>query len=460
MKNRNIIFLTAIILVITGCKKFVDPDPPINQISSALVFSSEQTAKAAITGMYARFLNSNPDMFDGYLSIYSGLSADDLARTSANTNEDQYYNNALLSTNTTISSTWTRLYQYIYQANACIEGLAASTALSDSLKRQYTGEAKFLRAFEHFYLVNLFGNAPLITSTDYSLNQHIGRTKKTDVETQIINDLKDAVSLLSTSYPVTERIRVNKWAASALLARVYLYQKDYVNAEAQATAVINSGMYGLVTNLNNVFLSTSNEAIWMIRPTDAGTRATAEGSISIPATTASTKPTYILTSSLLSSFELNDQRKTSWTANKVVSAVTYTYPFKFKIKTKTAGAQATEYIMPLRLSEQYLIRAEARAQQNNISGAQADLNLVRNRAGLLPTTASTQAALLSAIIQENRVEFFAEWGHRWLDLKRLGLADAVLGTLKGSNWQSTDVLYPIPNSQILANSTLSQNPGY
>lgn len=84
-----------------------------------------------------------------------------------------------------------------------------------------------------------------------------------------------------------------------------------------------------------------------------------------------------------------------------------------------------------------------------------------NRAGLSNTIASDKASLLQAIEQENRVEFFAEWGHRWSDLKRTGRADAVLGPLKGTNWQLTDVLYPLPLREITLNPNLKpQNSGY
>jgi hypothetical protein len=122
----------------------------------------------------------------------------------------------------------------------------------------------------------------------------------------------------------------------------------------------------------------------------------------------------------------------------------------------------------LRLSEQYLIRAEARTQLGQYTDAAADLNVVRTRAGLLNTTATDKATLTAAIEKECRTEFFCEWGHRWLDLKRwpginnasLTRADEVLSVVKGAQWQSTDAFYPIPQTARNVNSTLTQNPGY
>ncbi len=112
----------------------------------------------------------------------------------------------------------------------------------------------------------------------------------------------------------------------------------------------------------------------------------------------------------------------------------------------------------------YLVRAEARAQQNKLAESIADVDAIRGRAGL-PLIQNTnpgigQSGLLNAIAQERRIELFAEWGHRWLDLKRTDKTDIVLGPLKGSNWQPTDVLYPIPASEITNDIYLIQNPGY
>src|SRR5690606_25016061 len=97
---------------------------------------------------------------------------------------------------------------------------------------------------------------------------------------------------------------------------------------------------------------------------------------------------------------------------------------------------------------------------NNLAESLLDLNEVRTRAGLQNSTASNLEELLMAISQERRVEFFAEWGHRWFDLKRTNLANDALANLKAPNWQSTDILYPIPHSQLLLNPNLTQNEGY
>jgi hypothetical protein len=225
--------------------------------------------------------------------------------------------------------------------------------------------------------------------------------------------------------------------------------------------VINSGAYQLSV-LYSVFLPNSTEAILQFIPPLNSPLNTAEGFAFVPLSPTQV-PGFILTDDLLNAFELNDARKTAWTKTSTVNGQNYTYPYKYKVALGVPGASKSEYNMVLRLAETYLIRAEARAQQDKIRGpgsAAADVDIIRSRAGLPATTANAKQDMLDAIEKERRLELFTEWGHRWLDLKRSGKANAVLSLLKGSNWQPTDILYPIPQSEILTNPSLTQNPGY
>ena len=155
-------------------------------------------------------------------------------------------------------------------------------------------------------------------------------------------------------------------------------------------------------------------------------------------------------------FESGDQRRDQWIGEVNDGSQTYYFPFKYKIQF---AFTPEEYVVGLRLAEQYLIRAEARAKQGDLIGAQSDLNVIRGRAGLPNSTANNQASLLLAIEQERKVELFTEWGHRWMDLKRTQRIDEILSTLK-SNWQVTSALYPIPELDITNNPNITQNPGY
>lgn len=446
----------VVIVIFSSCKKFVEVANPINQVVSSEVFSNDATATASVVGLYSQMMQTNLYLVNGGVSVYPGLSADEIYNTSTNASLDPFTQNVIPSNSNIIQTNlWRYGYNYIYQANACIEGLNSSTGVSAPLKQQLIGEMKFARAFCYFYLVNLFGDVPLETTTNYQTNENLPRTPTVTVYKQIVADLTDAQNLLMAAYPTSGPVRPNLWAATALLARVYLYQQDWKDAETQATNIINSGQYSLVSNLNNVFLANSPEAIWQLMPV-LGTFNTAEGATFIPSST-SVKPTYALNQYLLNAFETGDQRKGAWLKSNTVSGTPYYYPYKYKVGSSSSK---TEYNTILRLAEQYLIRAEARAEQNNIAGAVSDVNVIRQRAVLsqLPTNLS-QSACLSAIAQENRIEFFTECGHRWFDLKRTGQINTVLSAEK-TGWSANAALYPLPSNDINLNPLLIQNPGY
>ena len=271
------------------------------------------------------------------------------------------------------------------------------------------------------------------------------RLRKLQVYNQIIADLKDAQSKLSTGFvdalgnASTERTRPNQGAATALLARAYLYTKQWVDAEAQATTLINnSSMYSLDDSLSDVFLANSTETIWQIQPTQVGVN-TQDAPMYVLKSTPGPGKGAAMSSYLYNTFESGDYRFRNWVGAFTASnGAIYHYPYKYKIWQR--NQPVTEYIMVLRLAEQYLIRAEARAQQGNIQGAQTDLNTIRIRAGLDSTTANDQPSLLTAILHERQVELFTEWGNRWFDLQRTGNLNSVLGSpgnvcqAKGGTW--------------------------
>jgi hypothetical protein len=174
----------------------------------------------------------------------------------------------------------------------------------------------------------------------------------------------------------------------------------------------------------------------------------------------STPQTVAMSSTLFNAFEPDDLRKSSWTNTYTEGSDTWSYPFKYKIRTlPEATSPKTEYQVILRVGELYLVRAEARANLDNLTSSAEDLNAIRSRAGLPPIMVIDRANLLLGIEQERRVELFSENGHRWLDLKRTGRLDAVLGAGK-PNWQPTDALFPIPQTERNRNNNLTQNPGY
>ena len=245
-------------------------------------------------------------------------------------------------------------------------------------------------------------------------------------------------------------LRANKETAWALKARYYLYQQDWANAEAYASRVIaDNTNYQLLTPFNSWFqpssavatkesvfelehsvtYTNSNRSSWQ-PPANGGTRQWAPSDAIVtllndPAVGGARNAFIAQTSTGL------------WFGN-----LFYRSP-------------ATDPSYVIRIAEVYLIRAEARAEQNELPGALADLNAIRNRAGVANSAATTQSDILLAIENENRVEFPQE-PHRWFDLVRTGRAQAVLGITDPNK-----LVFPIPLNEIqLSNGSLTQNTGY
>jgi hypothetical protein len=452
-----------------SCTKFVQVPPPPNLLSSSLVFSDSTDANSATLGLYVLMAGSPSgefQIFNGDLDVFCGLSSDELISNTGIPDEGAAYMNALFSQNNTILGFWQNTYQIIYQANDIINSLPSSTGVSNTAKSQFIGEALFVRSFCYFNLINLFGEVPLVTTTNYRTNAVLPKKAISQVMNQIIADLNEAQNLLSISYPGTSgKVRANKYTAIALLSKAYLYNQNWDSAYYFANQVITSGVYSLETDLNNVFLTGSNEAIFQM-PSNLQGLETTEGYNFVP-TSNSIIPNYTINSPLLSAFETGDQRRVNWIDSNQANSLQYYFPYKYKLGYDGNYPPSEEYMI-FRLGEQYLIRAESETMGagGGTGSAISDINIIRQRAGLGGILASGQQQIMSAIVHERQVEMFCEWGNRWFDLKRCNLVDSVMGgvngvcTLKGGTWSNYDTLYPVPNYEIQTNPFLTQNQGY
>jgi starch-binding outer membrane protein, SusD/RagB family len=461
----HFIFQGFSILLCLGCNKLVQIPNPISSITADQTFSSDATATAAVLGIYSYMSTPNNPSFSNFLTtFYLGESADELRdATAGNEMYDHFLSNSLNALNDGSSASgafWQPAYYDIYCANAVVSGVQSSSGVSSATRQQLTGEAKFIRAFCYFYLTNLYGDIPLVLTTDFNQTVLLAKTPQAKIYQQIISDLQDAKSLLISDFSLTngQPIRANKWAATALLARVYLFQRNWAGADSAATAVINSGQFSLLDSLNEVFLANSKESILQLQTLNAYPYATQEGYFF-----SAQNFNCWLTSQLMSAFEPNDQRRVYWVDSANYGDVYY-FPNKYQSSTATSATIAENYTL-LRLGEQYLIRAEAEANGagSGASAAIQDLDTIRDRAGLPNLSATTAGdSLTAAIQQEWRIEFFAEWGHRWLDLKRWGSAIQVLDTIpyKMGRIDPTQLLYPISILELQTDPNLVQNPGY
>ncbi|PWA09986.1 RagB/SusD family nutrient uptake outer membrane protein [Flavobacterium laiguense] len=445
-------------LCMTSCDSFVEVDLPKSQLTNVAVFDNYATADAALTDIYAKIRDQGllTGMTSGLSNQLANYTDELICYGSPGDPALPFYLNTLLPANTSITDYWNISYNQIYAANAVIEGVEESDKLTVEEKDQLKGEALFIRALIHFYLTNLYGDLPYITATDYQKNNVAKKITVSEVYTNVISDLDSAINLLAQDYDNPERIRPNRFVAKALLARVYLYNGAWAEASNAASAVLNAtDLYGLEDNIDGVFLKDSKETIWQLQPATSGKNTDEANSFIF---FSGPPPLVALTDNLMDSFSTADLRKSNWTAAITDGSSTWYHPFKYKEFDYTATS--VEYSIVFRLAEQYLIRAEARAQQGDLIGAKEDLNKIRERAGLDETTASSQQEIMEAILQERRWELFTEYGHRFFDLKRFGQIDAVLSLTK-TGWNTTDRLFPLPQNELSINPNLRpQNSGY
>lgn len=451
-------------LAMAGCEKLIDIPAPVTEISSARVFTSDKLALSALSGAFSSTFGSLT--FAVNLTSTTSLASDDMIYL-AGTNYEELTNNTYVPTSSTsavsnLNGIWTDLYAGIYRFNSLIEGAAGSPALSDSVKQRLVAEAKFMRAYCYFYLVNLYGEVPLILETDVSKTALAPKTSVAAINTQIITDLQEARDRLRVDYSTAGyRTSVTRWAASALLARVYLYNKQWALAEQEASKIIdNAGALYVMTpaaSLENTFLKASAEAIFQFGPYLSITSGyTYEGYTFVTNTSQ-----FSLTEDLAGIFDATDVRRTKWIRDTTFSGVLNHQSCKYRLVSIAAATAAGKQEAPtaLRLAEQYLIRAEARLNQQRLSEARTDLNVVRLRANTAASISTAESVLRLDIENENRREFFNEYGHRWMDLRRTDRINAVLGAKK-STWQARAAYFPLPQSAVDANPNLVQNPDY
>lgn len=460
---RTIIALFGFFLL--ACEEFVEVAPPNNKLIREDVFKSEETAKSAMTGIYNQlFVAAFSNGSRSSVSVLAGLSADNLESLStSNISRMQFQQNEITPDNQNNLELWQGAYHIIYLANSFLEGLTTSEGISKELQSQLEGEARFVRAFTYFNLVNLYGDVPLVLTSNYRDNQLASRAKRAEIYDQIILDLQISRDLLTTDYLNGERTQANYYTATSLLARVYLYLEDWELAAGLSSEVVEAGSsFEILSKLQDVFLANSREAIWQISPIGSGeiTTHTRDGNFLIIDPVLWFFASVKIPEDLHSSFDPEDKRVTEWIGYSEPIDVYYSHKYKIR---NSSDFPIAEYSMVLRLVEQYLIRAEARFRQGNISEGLQDLNVLRERAGVellsANETAPVEEQLIETILEERRRELFSEWGHRWFDLKRTGRAEQVLGA-GNPLWAKTDLLYPIPREERMKNPNLSQNPGY
>lgn len=454
MKTNKFI-ISIIIVTFWSCEKSIDVDFPNTQIDVTQVFENVSTADGALSNLYAEMysfsvLNGGTAGSGALLGSYT----DDLNCYMAASlgGAPDIFNNQQLSSNSVIKNSWANSYKQIYLANSIIAGVDASSGIATKDKNRIKGEALFLRSLIYFYLTQIFGDVPYTTTTDFTINQKIGKMNDKEVLTTIHNDLMLSIDLLDDNYRNTDRIYPNKKAAEMMLAIVCMQENKWSQAENLLKDIKSNSLYAWESDVSKTFKKSGKHILWQLKPLQANL-PTNEASMYYFTTAAPTG--YALSNDLVNAFETTDLRLQKWITKITVNQNVFYRCNKYV----NAVNNSDEYSIVFRMEEVNLLLAEALVRQNRKEEALPLLNAVRQKAGNSNLGPLSNEQILEELLNENRREFFAEKGNRFLTLKRFGRLDQ-LNAVK-PNWQNFHKVWPIPLNDLLLNPNLNpQNPGY
>ncbi|HMB64765.1 MAG TPA: RagB/SusD family nutrient uptake outer membrane protein [Eudoraea sp.] len=471
MKSYKTIGIFLGLLTIASCEKQLEVVPEDN-VATNTVFNSFATINGAVVGIYSK--NQSGDL-NGNPQLMSDFMADNVAFVGSFPTLQEIDQFTTLATNTTIDNIWLDAYELIGAANNVIVNLpevspADVTGLTETDKTRFVAEAKFLRALTYFQLVNLFaqpyqvaggGNlgVPIVTNPfeggDISEFQK-ERSTVNEVHAFIERDLLDAAAVL----PSDNGLRAESGAARALLARLYLYREEWTNAANFADQVINSGDYALATGYDFYDDNPgSPENIFSVinTPTDGPQDESVPGSDEVYVNFYNPSPggrgDAPFSPDLISAYmaEPGDLRFSMLSQAALDAQNNDTF---FTTKYPDIVNNASDG-MVLRMTEMYLIRAEANLRGGTSVGDSPlnDINRLRTRAGLV----NLGSVDLDGILLERRKELAFE-GHRRMDLLRNDL-NLRPGGGSESAPGADKVIFPIVDDELTNNPNITQNPG-
>lgn len=483
--------LTA--LSFAGCDDFIAPNPT-DVLAPENFYASRADAISAVNSVY-----SQTQWVYFYYWYQSDVASDDIL-ASANFGPDghQLASYTFDPTLWSINEVWLNGYVTINRANIVLDRVPP-IVMDITERNRVLGEAHYLRALMYWELVRMFGDVPLLEHEAKSVaDARIPRAPAAQIYSLIVSDLQTAIKDLPASYSGPDLGRATSGAATALLAKVYLNQKDYTNAAKYAGQVMSSGQYALNANwLDNFRIAsefTSPESIFEINygapEQTAGVVGSVQTLFSLPSGFPGGDAYGLMQVSpeLIALYAANDQRgngatymsspytdasgrTATWGVPNGAAFHKWLDETDSKDMTARSWSQMPNNWIIQRYADVLLIYAEAvNAGGTATNGsAEAALNQVRSRAGIPTVSGLSSAALTDSIRVERRREFAFE-GQRWFDLSRWGILDAVIRakttmmqTLQPGETEIHGVpsnLFPIPDGQINSNGLLTQNPGW
>ncbi|MEO6819957.1 MAG: RagB/SusD family nutrient uptake outer membrane protein [Ginsengibacter sp.] len=476
------IILLAFTFILSSCgKKFLEEKARTITIQDLL--KSDDGAERLAASVYSKLYAFGEHSFS-YIGVTS-ITSDDADKGSdpgdLGTDKGDLDNWTFTPSSISFSELWINNYEGIGRATYAIQFLPQTSSPD---KDRYMGEVKFLRAYFYFNLVRIFGGVPLIDkvlSSETEIATASTRATQEEIYAQIEKDLTEAITTLPPVVPTAENGRVSQYAAQALLAKVYLYEKKWAQAKAAVDVVINSNQYALMPDYALIWREVgefSKESIWEVNCIGTTPNLGIENYFVVQAPRGDNGLGWGFNTpsqDLLNAYEKGDVREaatvmfageTLWdgfTVSPIASNPRYNYK-SYVSKTKETydgdDINTNKNLRVLRYGEMLLIKAEVENELGNVEVAKNALNQLRARAKLSPSTANTQVDMRNAIYKERRVEMAFEHD-RMFDLHRTGRAGQILRALGKNYVDGKNDLFPIPQNEInLSNGKLVQNPGY
>lgn len=485
------LYLIFIVLLFSSCNEFLEEEPKDFFFPENI--ETEKDAEMMLLGALSYF--NTPDLYERAFYLLGEISSDQtiVKYTSGSFYEIDSYSHHPLSAY--VEAVWCGFYQVINSANFLITKVPVASSISDDLKDKYIASGKFIRALSYFHLVRLYGGVPVLTEAveDFSSEKGIVRSSVAEVYQQIITDLNDAEQVL----PVEEWTAYGKptqGAAKTLLAKVYLTMAGYpINDESmwekaaiKSKEVLSLERYGLVEDVNDLWLIAKKNSKEHIFCTQNNTTLSSRSLMCVQSRPKGrsadgkeiTEPGWAMWGSTIdfyNEFSDEDLRKTASFCSEFEGVSYENFPTKqpYIQKWIDDDREGTDYFQrnkrtdtnfPIfRYAEVLLINAEAENEAFGPTKAAYDpINEVRNRAGLPDLDAGLSKDQFRIALKKERSFELAFECKRRFDLVRWGDFEEVMSNDKyaGTFFESTHILYPIPEGDIILNSNLEQNLGY
>ena len=481
-------------LSMSSCNHLLDVDP-YTFSSGDSYYQDEAQVLRAVNGAYSTLQVLYTSDFNALTEMRADNTNYQYDETDRGVQQREEIDEFLInSSNNYVNTAWANLYNIVQQTNVILTRIQDVSFAEEELKQRYIGETKFIRALAYFHLVRLFGEVPLHTQEIANPSDAFSEGKGTvdEIYSLIINDMKEAASVLPDSYGKNDAGRVTKGAALTLLGEAYLTRKQYQEAADVLTEVTTLG-YSLMSNYGDCFSpnhKNNAESVFEIQYDQAiegensnfifmfGPR---NAKMQLVGFAGNLSGTNIPTPSIYHAYESGDLRRDesiemfddpSNAAFQEAEAFDGKIPFikKFYHAPYIEDGRSHENWPVYRYSYVLLLLAEA-INESGSGNPYAHLNAVRERAGLAALSGLSQAELRTAIAQEQRVEVAFE-NHRWFQLLRTDKAIEVM-TAHGEeektrlsrlsnasyNIQPFKLLFPIPQREVQVNG-ITQNEGW